>query len=137
MTQGSSRGKEDLIALALEARKKAYAPYSHFPVGAALLAESGQVYTGCNVENASYGLSICAERVAIFKAISADERGFKALAVVTESMATPCGACRQVLAEFGGDDMQVIVANLQGDKVVYSLAELLPASFTAQKLPRR
>ena len=128
---------KQLIAMAALAREKAYAPYSGFPVGAALLARSGKVYTGCNGENASYGLSICAERVAIFKAISAGERGFKALAVVTESMATPCGACRQVLAEFGEDDMQVIVANLQGDKVVYSLAELLPASFTPPKLPRR
>lgn len=134
MTKGSSQ-EENLIALALEARKKAYAPYSHFPVGAALLAESGQVYVGCNVENASYGLAICAERVALFKAVAAGERRFKALAVVTETMATPCGACRQVLAEFGEDELPVIVANPEGQVVVYTLGELLPASFTSKHLP--
>ncbi len=135
MTEGSSRKKEDLIALALEARKKAYASYSHFPVGAALLTESGQVYTGCNVENASYGLSICAERVALFKAVAAGERRFKAIAVVTETMATPCGSCRQVLAEFGEDELQVIVADPEGQVKIYTLGELLPASFTSKHLP--
>lgn len=134
MTNGSSP-KEDLIALALEAREKAYAPYSRFPVGAALLAESGQVYTGCNVENASYGLSICAERVALFKAVAAGERHFEALAVVTETMATPCGACRQVLAEFGEDELQIIVADPEGQMEIYTLGELLPASFTSKHLP--
>lgn len=134
MAEGSSP-KEDLISLALEAREKAHAPYSHFPVGAALLAESGQVYAGCNVENASYGLSICAERVALFKAVAAGERRFKALAVVTETMATPCGSCRQVLAEFGGDELQVIVADAKGQMEVYTLGELLPASFTSKHLP--
>ncbi len=134
MTEGSSR-KEALVALALEARKKAYAPYSHFPVGAALLAESGQVYAGCNVENASYGLSICAERVALFKAVAAGEQRFKAIAVVTETMATPCGSCRQVLAEFGDDELQVIVADPEGQTEIYTLGELLPASFTSKDLP--
>ncbi len=134
MTEGSSR-KEALVALALEARKKAYAPYSHFPVGAALLAESGQVYAGCNVENASYGLSICAERVALFKAVAAGEQRFKAIAVVTETMATPCGSCRQVLAEFGDDELQVIVADPEGQTAIYTLGELLPASFTSKDLP--
>lgn len=134
MTKGSSP-KEYLIALALEARKKAYAPYSRFPVGAALLAESGQVYTGCNVENASYGLSICAERVALFKAVAAGERHFEAIAVVTETMATPCGACRQVLAEFGEDELQIIVADPEGLMEIYTLGELLPASFTSKHLP--
>lgn len=134
MTEGSSR-KEHLIALAKEARKKAYAPYSHFPVGAALLAESGQVYAGCNVENASYGLSICAERVALFKAVAAGEQRFKAIAVVTETMATPCGSCRQVLAEFGDDELQVIVADPEGQTEIYTLGELLPASFTSKDLP--
>jgi len=134
MAEGSCR-KEDLIALALEARKKAYVPYSHFPVGAALLAESGQVYTGCNVENASYGLSICAERVALFKAVAAGERQFEAIAVVTETMATPCGSCRQVLAEFGEGELQIIVADPEGQMEIYTLGELLPASFTAQHLP--
>ncbi len=134
MNEGSSRKKEDLIALALEARKKAYAPYSHFAVGAALLAESGQVYAGCNVENASYGLSICAERVALFKAVAAGERRFKTIAVVTETMATPCGSCRQVLAEFA-EELEVIVADLEGQKGIYTLGELLPASFTSRHLP--
>ncbi|MFQ6001613.1 MAG: cytidine deaminase [Anaerolineae bacterium] len=126
---------EDLVALAKEARERAYAPYSHFAVGAALLAESGQVYAGCNVENASYGLSICAERVALFKAIAAGERRFKAIAVVTETMATPCGSCRQVLAEFGEDELQVIVADPEGQREIYTLGGLLPASFTSKHLP--
>ncbi|MCJ7668015.1 MAG: cytidine deaminase, partial [Anaerolineae bacterium] len=117
---------EDLVALAKEVRERAYAPYSDFAVGAALLAESGQVYAGCNVENASYGLSICAERVALFKAVAAGDRRFKAIAVVTETMATPCGSCRQVLAEFGADELQVIVADLKGQREVYTLGELLP-----------
>lgn len=126
---------DDLVALAKEARERAYAPYSHFAVGAALLAESGQVYAGCNVENASYGLSICAERVALFKAVAAGDRRFKAIAVVTETMATPCGSCRQVLAEFGEDELQVIVADLEGQMEVYALGELLPATFTSKHLP--
>jgi len=137
MTQGLSPKERDLVALALEARKKAYAPYSRFQVGAALLAESGEVYLGCNVENASYGLSICAERVALFKAVAAGERRFKAIAVVTETMATPCGSCRQVLAEFGEDKLQIIVADLEGQMEVYALGELLPATFTSKHLPPR
>lgn len=134
MTEGSFP-REDLITLALEARKEAYAPYSRFPVGAALLAESGQVYTGCNVENASYGLSICAERVALFKAVAAGERRFKAIAVVTETMATPCGSCRQALAEFGKDEFEIIVADPKGKMEIYTLGQLLPSSFTSKHLP--
>ena len=126
---------EDLVALAKEARERAYAPYSHFAVGAALLAESGQVYAGCNVENSSYGLSICAERVALFKAVAAGDRRFKAIAVVTETMATPCGSCRQVLAEFGEGELQVIVADPEGQMKIYTLGELLPATFTSKHLP--
>jgi cytidine deaminase len=124
---------EDLIAKAMEARKKAYAPYSHFAVGAALLAKSGRVYTGCNVENASYGLSICAERTAVFKAVSEGERDFEAIAVVTEKGVTPCGACRQVLMEFG-EDIQVIVADEAGEYRVFGLQELLPEAFTPEHL---
>jgi cytidine deaminase len=124
---------EDLIAKAMEARKKAHAPYSHFTVGAALLAKSGRVYTGCNVENASYGLSICAERTAVFKAVSEGERDFEAIAVVTERGVTPCGACRQVLMEFG-EDMQVIVADGAGGYRVFGLQELLPEAFTSEHL---
>ena len=124
---------EDLIAKAMEARKKAHAPYSHFAVGAALLAKSGRIYTGCNVENASYGLSICAERTAVFKAVSNGERDFEAIAVVTEKGVTPCGACRQVLMEFG-EDTQVIVANGAGEYRVFTLQELLPEAFTPKHL---
>jgi cytidine deaminase len=124
---------ENLIAKAMEARKKAYAPYSHFAVGAALLARSGRIYTGCNVENASYGLSVCAERATIFKAVSEGERDFEAMAVVTENGVTPCGACRQVLMEFG-DNIQVIVADEAGGYRVLTLRELLPEAFTPEHL---
>jgi len=124
---------ESLIAKAMEAREKAHAPYSDFAVGAALLARSGRVYTGCNVENASYGLSICAERTAVFKAVSEGERDFEAIAVVTEKGVTPCGACRQVLLEFG-EDIQVIVANGAGEYRVFTLQELLPQAFTPKHL---
>jgi len=124
---------EALIAKAMEARKKAYAPYSNFAVGAALLAKSGRIYTGCNVENASYGLSICAERTAVFKAVSEGEREFEALAVVTDKGVTPCGACRQVLMEFG-DDIQVIVADVTGRYRVFGLQELLPEAFNSKDL---
>jgi cytidine deaminase len=123
----------NLIAKAMEAREKAHAPYSHFTVGAALLAKSGRVYTGCNVENASYGLSICAERAAVFKAVSEGERDFEAIAVVTEKGVTPCGACRQVLMEFG-EDIQVIVADEAGGYQVFGLPELLPEAFTPEHL---
>jgi len=124
---------ESLIAKAMEAREKAHVPYSHFAVGAALLARSGRIYTGCNVENASYGLSICAERTAVFKAVSEGERDFEAIAVVTEKGVTPCGACRQVLLEFG-EDIQVIVANGAGEYRVFTLQELLPQAFTPKHL---
>jgi len=124
---------ENLIAEAMKAREKAHAPYSCFAVGAALLARSGRIYTGCNVENASYGLSICAERVAVFKAVSEGERDFEAIAVVTEKGVPPCGACRQVLMEFE-EDIQVIVADEAGVYRVFSLQELLPEAFTPQHL---
>ena len=124
---------EDLIAKAMEAREKAYAPYSHFAVGAALLTKSGRICTACNVENASYGLSICAERAAVFKAVSEGERDFEAIAVVTVNGVTPCGACRQVLIEFG-EDIQVIVADEGGEYRVFTLQELLPEAFTPDHL---
>lgn len=126
-------GYEGLIAKAMEVRKKAHAPYSRFAVGAALLGKSGRVYTGCNVENASYGLSVCAERTAVFKAVSEGERDFEAIAVVTENGVTPCGACRQVLMEFG-EDIQVIVADEAGEYRVFALRELLPEAFTSEHL---
>ena len=124
---------QDLIAKAMAAREKAHVPYSDFAVGAALLAKSGRVYTGCNVENASYGLSICAERTAVFKAVSEGERDFEAVAVVTENGVTPCGACRQVLMEFG-EDIQVIVADETGGYRVFGLRELLPEAFIPEHL---
>ena len=121
--------RAELIRLAREARQRAYAPYSQFEVGAALLGVSGHVYTGCNVENISYGLTICAERVALFKAVSEGEREFQAIAVVTANGVSPCGACRQALSEFGLD-MEIIISRSDGDwHEVYSLRDMLPRSF--------
>jgi cytidine deaminase len=123
----------ELIEAARLAREAAYAPYSHFSVGAALLASNGRIYPGCNVENASFGLTICAERTAVVQAISQGARDFSAVAVVTQNGVTPCGACRQVLAEFN-PDMQVIVADMAGHYRVYYLTELLPAAFVPEQL---
>jgi cytidine deaminase len=124
-----------LIEQAKQAREGAYAPYSHFAVGAALLTRSGRVFTGANVENASYGLTVCAERVAVFKAVTAGEREFLAIAIASSNGASPCGACRQVLAEFGLD---ILVISVDMDDRVrqWRLEELLPASFGPQDLPR-
>lgn len=120
---------KELLEAALAARKRAYAPYSKFLVGAAVRAISGKIYTGCNIENASYGLTICAERNALFSAVGAGERRFAALCVVgdTEAPISPCGACRQVMAEFKVP--KIILANLKGDLKEYTLDELLPLSF--------
>lgn len=118
----------ELQQVAEQAQKKAYAPYSGFAVGAALLATDGTIYAGCNVENASYGLTICAERNAIAHAVACGTQHFTAVAVVTENGVTPCGACRQVLAEFG-PRMTVIVADTRGNRRIYALAELLPDAF--------
>jgi cytidine deaminase len=125
----------ELRQAAEQARKKAYAPYSGFAVGAALLATDGTIYAGCNVENASYGLTICAERNAIAHAVACGAQQFTAVAVVTDSGVTPCGACRQVLAEFG-PRMTVIVADAQGNRRIYALAELLPDAFGPGHLQR-
>ena len=119
-----------LLAAAKSAQRRAHAPYSKFHVGAALLTKSGKIVTGCNVENASYGLTICAERVAITKAVSEGHRKFKAIAVVAPSNAlSPCGACRQVLAEFG--EMVVVCADSRNPRKVrlHLLSELLPHAF--------
>jgi cytidine deaminase len=118
-----------LIEKAIEAMHKAYAPYSSFKVGAALLTKSGRIFTGCNVENASFGLSICAERVAIFSAVSAGELQFEKLVVVanTDSPVSPCGACRQVMSEFG--DFEVLLVNTRGEVVRTRVSELLPRVF--------
>jgi len=125
--------KHDLITQALQVRQQAHVPYSHFSVGAALQTTSGQVFTGCNVENASYGLTICAERGAVMKAVSEGARDFEAIAVVSENGVTPCGACRQVLAEFNLE-LRVIVADLEGNSRAYRLSELLPQAFLPDHL---
>ena len=127
---------QELTAEAQQAREHAYARYSGFPVGAALLGRSGKVYTGANVENASYPLTICAERVAVAKAVSEGEREFEAIAVVTATGATPCGACRQVLREFAGSEgeLRVIVADLDGNSTTFTIEELLPHGFTPDQL---
>ena len=121
---------DSLIAAARAAREHAHAPYSNFRVGAAVRAKSGRVFTGCNVENATYGLTLCAERVAIFKAISEGERGFDTIAVVadTETLTPPCGSCRQILWEFCGD-AEVVLANLTGKTERYRISELFPKPF--------
>jgi len=123
-----------LIEQAQAARGQAYAPYSRFYVGAALLTASGRIFTGCNVENASYSLSLCAERTAVFKAVSEGEREFVAIAVVSSTGATPCGACRQVLREFSYD-LEIIVADEAGQWRSYHLSDLLPQAFTSTHLP--
>jgi cytidine deaminase len=127
-----------LVQAALAARERAYAPYSRFAVGAALLTASGEVFYGCNVENAAYGHTICAERTAIVSAIAAGHRDLIALAVVTPTTrpASPCGACRQTMVEFN-PDLTVILTNLQGNTVQTTARELLPAAFTEQDLGRR
>lgn len=123
----------ELLRIAQEAREHAYVPYSGFRVGAALLDRSGRVFSGCNVENASYGLTICAERVAVFKAISEGHSQFSRLLITGgEEIITPCGACRQVLAEFA-PDLIVICASDSGMMVQYDLKELLPQAFALQQ----
>ncbi len=125
--------RAELIARAREARRRAYAPYSHFAVGAALLGKSGKTYEGVNVENASYPLTVCAERTAVFKAVSEGEREFEALAIVNASGGSPCGACRQVLSEFGLDIL-VIAADTHGNYVEKTVAEWLPGAFGSNDL---
>lgn len=121
--------RDNLIKAAIEVRHWAYAPYSHYAVGAALLTASGRIYDGINVENASYPNTICAERVAVFKAVSEGERQFEAIAVVTDNGGSPCGACRQVLAEFGLDIIVLIVDGEGRLCKETTVAELLPGAF--------
>ena len=130
-----SEDLEQLIEVAKEARKQSVAPFSNFRVGAAVKTVSGKVYTGCNVESASYGLTVCAERVAIWKALSEGERKFTALAVVadTETLTPPCGTCRQIIWEFARD-ASIVFANLTGQSEVFKIAELLPRAFDAKFL---
>lgn len=119
----------ELVQLAIEARLKAYAPYSDFLVGAALLTDAGNIFTGCNVENSSYGLAICAERTAICKAVSEGEQQFTKIAVAASPLATPCGACRQFIFEFG-QSIEVVCASPDTSEFrVWTIDELLPAGF--------
>lgn len=130
----TDENRTKLIQTALDARKWAYAPYSNYPVGAALLTISGRIHDGVNVENAAYPTTICAERVAVFKAVSNGEREFEAIAVVTENGGSPCGSCRQVLAEFGLE-ITVLIADTAGNLLEeIPLSELLPKAFTPQDL---
>jgi cytidine deaminase len=136
MSKLTDEERRVLIELANEARRRAYAPYSKYQVGAALRTCSGRIYTGCNIENSAYPTSICAERVAVFKAVSEGEWKFEVIAVVTPNGGSPCGSCRQVLAEFGLDTI-VLIANGEGKLLKeITLAELLPGAFTPKDLPR-
>lgn len=121
----------ELLRSAREVQQKAYAPYSGFRVGAALQTTSGKIYTGCNVENSSYGLTVCAEQVAVFKAVSEGESEFSAVVVCTdaEEFCTPCGACRQILLEFA-PKLKIILLNSKGETKETSMADLLPEAFT-------
>lgn len=123
---------EELIQEAKQARMKAYTPYSHFEVGAALLTRSGKIFHGCNIENSSYGATVCAERVALFNAYAHEEREIQAIAIVadTPTPCPPCGICRQVILELGGD-IEVILANLQDNIRIFKASELLPEAFTS------
>ncbi|MDE5802014.1 MAG: cytidine deaminase [Lachnospiraceae bacterium] len=134
-------GKKELIKAALAARERAYIPYSGYAVGAAVLMESNRIYTGCNVENASYGATNCAERTALFKAVSEGERKCMAIAIAggkegkePVDYAHPCGICRQVMREFGGEDLIVLVAKSEDDYREYTLKELLPYGFGGENL---
>lgn len=126
----TDKERTDLIAAASKAREHAHTPYSHFRVGAALRANSGRIFTGCNIENSTFGLTLCAERVAVFKALSEGERGFASVAVVAdaERLTPPCGACRQILWEFCRD-AEVVLANLSGQILVRRMSDLLPDAF--------
>lgn len=130
---------KELAEIAVKMLKFSYAPYSHFHVGAALLSKSGKVFTGCNVENAAYGPSNCAERTAVFKAVSEGERDFEAIAIaggpdgIVKDFCSPCGVCRQVLSEFCSKNFKVIMINSEGSLKAMTLGQLLPESFSLEK----
>jgi len=129
--------RQSLLEAARDVRKYAYVPYSNYPVGAALRAKSGRVFTGINVENAAYPVTNCAERTALFKAVSEGEREFDVIAVVTDNGGSPCGACRQALAEFGLDTI-VLIGDGEGRLVTeMTVGQLLPEAFTPARLPRK
>ncbi len=137
MNQIKPIARENLIQQATAAQERAYAPYSHYKVGAAVQTENGDVFTGCNIENAVYPLGLCAERVAVFKAVSEGAQRISAIAVVTANGGTPCGACRQVLREFSDLDIPVLIARPDGTYHEYTLEHLLPESFSQTDLPTR
>ncbi|MBJ3793405.1 cytidine deaminase, partial [Bacillus sp. OA1] len=128
--------KKKYIEEANKMLSKAYIPYSKFPVGAALVTKEGKIYTGCNIENASYGLCNCAERTAIFKAVSEGERDFSYLVITgeTDGPISPCGACRQVIAEFCDPKMPVLLTNVKGDEKEVTVEQLLPGAFSIEDL---
>lgn len=140
MSEAASKLQQwgDLMNAAREARSRAYVPYSHFQVGAALLDQQGRIHYGCNVENAAYGPTNCAERTALFRAIAdgCQPGTFQAIAVIgdTEGPIAPCGVCRQVLLELCGPDMPVVMGNLKGNQAVMTVGELLPGAFSAADL---
>jgi cytidine deaminase len=123
-----------LLKQAIEAREYAYAPYSHYKVGAALLTTDGKTFQGCNIENAAYSPSVCAERVAVFKAVSEGNTDFEAIAIATPNSGTPCGVCRQVLREFA-PNLTIIVGDIEGNYQPFTLPDLLPLSFGPEDLP--
>lgn len=129
---------DELVRAAFEARERAHAPYSHYHVGAAILGEDGRIYQGCNVENVSYPACVCAERVAVGTMVAAGCKRFVAVAVATKDGGTPCGVCRQVLAEFAGDrDPRVLCASESGHVQEYSLGDLLPYAFASTEVGRQ
>lgn len=131
----NEQNREDLIVAARRAREMSVAPFSNFHVGAAVETEDGKIYIGCNIESASYGLTVCAERVAIWKALSEGERHFKRLAIVvdTETLTPPCGTCRQIIWEFARD-ATIVLANLKGESETMSVRDLLPRAFDVRFL---
>ena len=136
----NKKKREELLKEAIEARKNAYVPYSHFQVGAALLAKNGNVYRGCNIENAAFGSTMCAERTAFFKAVSEGVREFEAIAIVggpesgaLRAICDPCGNCRQVMAEFCKGDFEIIFGSSKKDLSVYTLEQLLPLRFKLEE----
>jgi cytidine deaminase len=129
----SQQQQDELCQVAIDAMQSAYAPYSHYAVGAAILTENGRIFAGCNVENASYGLTMCAERIAAGKAVSEGGRKFLAVAVATRDGGSPCGACRQVLAEFADGLLEVFLVNPQGQRLAQlTLDDLLPYRFSLE-----
>ena len=126
----------NLVKIAIDARENAYVPYSKFKVGAAVLTEDGTIYTGCNIENASYGATNCAERTAIFKAVSEGHKEIKAIAIVGDMSTNtyPCGICRQVIVEFATKDIQIILVKNENDYIIKTMEEILPGAFTKEDL---